>query len=84
MPTVNLILDAASINRILSRIAHEIAEHNEQRTSVVLVGVQRGGVLLAQRLSRLLEQIWGDTVPVGQLDVSMHRDDLDKRSVPGV
>ena len=68
----------------LTRIAHEIAERNESSTDVVLVGIQRGGVPLAQRLSALLAVIWGHSVPSGELDISMHRDDLDQRAAPNM
>jgi pyrimidine operon attenuation protein / uracil phosphoribosyltransferase len=84
MPEATLILDDAAIQRALTRIAHEIAERNESGREVVLVGIQRGGVPLGQRLSNLLTGIWGDPVPTGSLDVSMHRDDLDHRAAPNV
>lgn len=84
MPDSSVILNAAAIQRALTRIAHEIAERNEVSADVVLVGIQRGGVPLAQRLSALLAAIWGHTVPTGDLDVSMHRDDLDQRAAPHV
>ncbi len=77
-----LILNTTAIQRALTRIAHEIAERNESGQPVVLVGVQRGGVALAKRLSALLAGIWGQPVPVGSLDVTMHRDDLDGRVAP--
>jgi pyrimidine operon attenuation protein/uracil phosphoribosyltransferase len=80
----SLILNAAAIQRALTRIAHEIAERNETSSEVVIVGIQRGGVPLAERLARLLGNIWGQTVPTGNLDVSMHRDDLDQRLAPNV
>ena len=79
-----VILNGLAIQRALTRIAHEIAERNETSQEVVLVGIQRGGVPLAQRLSKLLAGIWGQTVPTGSLDVSMHRDDLDQRVAPDV
>lgn len=79
-----LLLNGPAIQRALTRIAHEIAERNEASRAVVLVGIQRGGVPLAQRLSELLAGIWGHPVPTGQLDVSMHRDDLDRRVAPDV
>jgi pyrimidine operon attenuation protein/uracil phosphoribosyltransferase len=82
MPETTPILNAASIQRALTRIAHEIAERNEMSQEVVLVGIQRGGVLLAKRLARLLEAIWAQPVPTGSLDISMHRDDLDQRAAP--
>jgi len=77
-----VILNAPAINRALTRIAHEIAERNDAGTEIVLVGIQRGGVPLAQRLGHLLAGIWGQPMPVGKLDVSMHRDDLDQRVAP--
>jgi pyrimidine operon attenuation protein / uracil phosphoribosyltransferase len=79
-----IILNEAAIQRAVVRIAHEIAEGNELSREVVLVGIQRGGVPLAERLGRILTGIWGHSVPTGRLDVSMHRDDLDQRLAPDV
>jgi pyrimidine operon attenuation protein/uracil phosphoribosyltransferase len=84
MPDPTLILNAAAIQRALTRIAHEIAERNETGNEVVLVGIQRGGVPLGKRLGELLAGIWGQAVPTGSLDVSMHRDDLSRRAAPNV
>jgi pyrimidine operon attenuation protein/uracil phosphoribosyltransferase len=84
MPDPTLILNAAAIQRALTRIAHEIAERNETGNEVVLVGIQRGGVPLGKRLGELLTGIWGQAVPTGSLDVSMHRDDLSRRAAPNV
>lgn len=84
MPEPTTILNAGAIQRALVRIAHEIAERNETSQELVLIGVQRGGVPLAERLSKLLAAIWGHPVPTGKLDVSMHRDDLDRRMAPDV
>ena len=79
-PTI--ILNGPAMQRALTRIAHEIAERNESSHEVVLVGIQRGGVPLAQRLAKALLGIWGHPTPTGSLDVSMHRDDLDQRVAP--
>jgi pyrimidine operon attenuation protein/uracil phosphoribosyltransferase len=84
MPESVVILDTAAIQRALTRIAHEIAERNEVGAEVVLVGIPEGGVPLAQRLEKILAEIWKHAVPVGSLDVSMHRDDLDQRAAPKV
>src|SRR5258708_20768672 len=84
MAESTVILNTAAIQRALIRIAHEIAERNETSAEVVLVGIQRGGVPLAERLGRILTGIWGHAVPTGKLDVSMHRDDLDQRVAPDV
>jgi pyrimidine operon attenuation protein/uracil phosphoribosyltransferase len=84
MANITLILNAVAMERALTRIAHEIAERNETGSEVVVVGIQRGGVPLAQRLGGLLAGIWGQPVPTGSLDVSMHRDDLQQRAAPNV
>ena len=84
MPESTVILDALAIQRALTRIAHEIAERNEVGANVVLIGIPVGGDHLAQRLSQVLVEIWKHPVPVGILDVSMHRDDLDQRIAPKV
>jgi len=79
-----VILNAVAMQRALARVAHEIAERDEAGAQVVLVGIQRGGVPLAHRLSALLSALWGHPIPTGSLDVSMHRDDLDQRAAPNV
>jgi pyrimidine operon attenuation protein/uracil phosphoribosyltransferase len=84
MPETTVILNAQATQRALTRIAHEIAERNETSSEIVLVGIQRGGVPLAEKLSKLLAEIWKQPVPTGQIDVSMHRDDLGQRAAPNV
>lgn len=79
-----VILDALAMGRALTRIAHEIAERNERSSEVALVGIPAGGDVLARRLGEILSGIWKHPVPVGSLDVSMHRDDLDRRAAPQV
>jgi pyrimidine operon attenuation protein / uracil phosphoribosyltransferase len=84
MPESTVILDASAIQRALTRIAHEVAERNEVSAAVVLVGIPEGGVPLAQRLGKILSEIWKHAVPTGSLDVSMHRDDLNRRAAPKI
>ncbi len=72
------------MHRALTRIAHEIAERNENGAEVALIGIQRGGVSLAQALGKILSGIWSLPVPVGTLDVGMHRDDLDRKVAPNM
>ena len=81
-PTV--LLNTHAIQRALMRIAHEIAERNEAGAEVVLVGIPLVGDQLAVRLGKILSEIWKLPVPVGVLDVSMHRDDLDQRAAPTI
>ena len=84
MPESAVLLNAAALQRALTRIAHEIAERNEAGAEVVLVGIPLVGDQLAFRLGSLLSDLWKLTVPVGTLDVSMHRDDLDRRAAPTI
>lgn len=84
MPEPVLILNAAALQRALTRIAHEIAERNENGAEIVLVGVPSGGIHLAKRLAKILSGIFGHEVPAGALDVSMHRDDLNLQFAPKI
>lgn len=78
----SLLLDATTLQRTIARMAHEIAERNPAGTDLAVVGIQSGGVYLAKRLAHQLNTIFGQTVPTGLLDASLHRDDLDRRSAP--
>jgi pyrimidine operon attenuation protein/uracil phosphoribosyltransferase len=84
MPESTVILNALGIQRALTRVAHEIAERNEASQDVVLVGIQRGGVPLSDRLAKILSGIVNLTIPAGSLDVNLHRDDLDQRAAPAL
>jgi pyrimidine operon attenuation protein / uracil phosphoribosyltransferase len=80
-PDARSVLESAEIGRALSRIAHEVLEHNKGASDLVLMGIPTRGVHLAHRLSQRLEQIEGSAVPVGSLDVTMYRDDLRRHPV---
>ena len=87
--TTNLVqvLGLADVNRAITRIAHEIIERNRGLDGVVIVGLQRGGVWLAERLVSTINQIEGEnspTSPLGKLDVSLFRDDISLRPVTPV
>lgn len=69
------ILDGEDIRRAVMRIAHEIIERNRGVEDLVLVGIHTRGVPLARRLSALIARFENVEVPVGELDISMHRDD---------
>lgn len=79
-----VILSTVALERTLKRMAHEIAERNESAKDLVVIGVQRGGVVLGSRLANLLKDILGQPVPAGSLDVSMHRDDIGTNAAPNV
>jgi pyrimidine operon attenuation protein/uracil phosphoribosyltransferase len=67
------------IRRAVVRIAHEIVEHNRGTNDLVFVGMRTRGVPLAHRIARAIAEFEGDAVPVGSLDVGLHRDDLTER-----
>jgi pyrimidine operon attenuation protein/uracil phosphoribosyltransferase len=71
-----VVMDAERITRALTRIAHEILEHNRGLSDLALVGVRSRGVPIAQRLAADLKHITGDDVAVGALDITLYRDDL--------
>lgn len=79
-----IILTTVALERALKRMAHEIAERNESGKDLVLVGIQRGGVFLAQRLTILLKEIIGQSISTGSLDVNLHRDDLSTHAAPNL
>jgi pyrimidine operon attenuation protein / uracil phosphoribosyltransferase len=74
------VLDAQAMSRALSRMAHEILEHNADLTRLGLVGIQTGGVHLARRLKAKIDEFASTNVPCGSLDIGMHRDDIGLRS----
>jgi pyrimidine operon attenuation protein/uracil phosphoribosyltransferase len=79
--TQTLLLDDDGIRRALTRIAHEILERNQGTSGVILVGLRRRGVPLAHRLAGLIQEFERAAVPVGELDVTMFRDDLELRGM---
>ncbi|HEU4998518.1 MAG TPA: bifunctional pyr operon transcriptional regulator/uracil phosphoribosyltransferase PyrR [Lapillicoccus sp.] len=70
------VLTSGDISRALRRIAHEILERNKGADDLVLLGIPSRGVPLARRLVGVMAEVEGVDVPVGSLDVTMHRDDL--------
>mgnify|MGYP001393494325 CR=1 FL=1 len=75
-----VILDEAAIRRALTRIAHETLERNKGVEDVVLVGIKTRGIYLARRLAERIEQIEGKKIEVGELDITLYRDDLTEKS----
>jgi|CXWL01.1.fsa_nt_gi pyrimidine operon attenuation protein/uracil phosphoribosyltransferase len=71
-----LIMDAGDISRAMMRIAHEILERNKGGKDLALVGIRTGGVHLAHRLVKRIQSIEGVQVPIGELDITLYRDDL--------
>ncbi|HET8760018.1 MAG TPA: bifunctional pyr operon transcriptional regulator/uracil phosphoribosyltransferase PyrR [Nitrospiria bacterium] len=83
MPELNVsngqerqVLDGSGVQRALSRMAHEIIERHKGVEGVVLVGIRTNGVYLARRLAAKIAEIEGANVPLGELDITLYRDDL--------
>jgi len=72
------ILDQAAIDRALTRMSHEILERNKGGEDIVLVGIKTRGVPLANRMQKKIKQIESLDVPIGELDITLYRDDLQK------
>ncbi len=70
------IMDEADMMRATKRIAHEIVEANRGVEGLVLVGIRRRGVPLAHRIAAAIAEFEGQEVPVGMLDITLYRDDL--------
>lgn len=69
------IYDEMAVKRALTRMTYEIIERNKGIDNLVIVGIKTRGAYLAQRIAKRLEQLEGASVPVGELDISMYRDD---------
>ncbi|MEO8851435.1 MAG: phosphoribosyltransferase family protein, partial [Allobranchiibius sp.] len=71
-----VVLSENEIRRALRRIAHELLERNKGADDLVLLGIPRRGVTLADRLAEAIADVEDVQVPTGALDVTMYRDDL--------
>ncbi|MGM8211819.1 bifunctional pyr operon transcriptional regulator/uracil phosphoribosyltransferase PyrR [Virgibacillus sp. W0430] len=74
------VMDPSAMMRALTRIAHEIVERNKGGENLVLVGIKTRGVPLAKRLQEKIKQIENRNVPIGELDITLYRDDLEEAS----
>ena len=72
----SVILDARAVARTISRMADEILERNDGSDRLMLVGIQRRGVQIADRIAEVINQREGINVPRGALDITLYRDDL--------
>lgn len=75
-----IIMDHDDIRRAVTRIAHEVCERNKDITNLVLVGIVKRGDQLATRLAKQIAEIEKQTIPVGALDITFHRDDSNTRA----
>ncbi len=78
-----IVLDEQAIGRALTRIAHEIIEKNKGIEDCVLIGIRTRGIFLADRLAKRINQIEGKEIELGELDITLYRDDLSKKTNDG-
>lgn len=81
MKTV-VLLDSKEFNKVIEEIAKQIASRHQNNDGIVLVGVQRGGVYLAERIKTYLQKILDCEIPLGSIDIGMYRDDLNQHLPP--
>jgi pyrimidine operon attenuation protein / uracil phosphoribosyltransferase len=74
--TARTMMDADQIRRAITRLGHEVIERQGGTDGLVLIGIQRRGVVLAQRLADVIAASERVRLPVGSLDISLYRDDL--------
>ena len=72
------ILSAEEIRRTLTRLASQIIEKSDDLSQVVLLGIYTRGVTLAHQLAQQIEMLEQVTIPVGAIDITFYRDDLDR------
>jgi pyrimidine operon attenuation protein / uracil phosphoribosyltransferase len=72
---MHVLLDGDSVTRGLRRIAGEIVEKNRGTRGLLLVGIRRGGIPIMQRLAHWIQELEGNAVPTGTLDITLYRDD---------
>lgn len=75
-----VILDEQAMQRAITRIAHEIIEKNEGTQDLLLVGIRTRGIHLARRIAEKIQQIEDTTVAVGDIDITLYRDDLSEKT----
>lgn len=71
-----VVMDNVQLHRTVTRIAHEIVERNKDVEDLILVGIRNRGVPLAERIAKAIQRFEGVEIPVGVLDITLYRDDL--------
>ena len=79
MVAMKAVLSGADITRALTRISHEIIEKNRGTENLLLLGIPTRGTYLAERIATEIGRIDSQAIPVGTLDITLHRDDLRSR-----
>lgn len=77
MSQISQIMDSKTLQRTVMRISHEILEKHNSLENLAIIGIRTRGACLAERIVKNIEKIEGVLLPLGILDITLHRDDLD-------
>ncbi len=77
---MKILMDNQAMRRAITRISHEIIEKNKGTHDLVIIGVKTRGIPLASRIVERIEEIEGVKLPMGTIDITFYRDDLQKKS----
>ena len=72
------IMDEQAVGRAITRISHEILERNKGTKDLAIIGIKTRGVTMAERIAVKIKEIEGVELPIGVLDITMYRDDIDR------
>ncbi len=78
---IKQLMDATSVGRSITRIAHEIIERNDGPNNIILIGIVTRGEPLAKRINKLIHDQSNEDIPIGLVDITFHRDDFRERLV---
>ena len=79
--TIKVMFDEKSVFRTLARLSHEIIEKNDDENELYIIGIRSRGVSIAKLLAENIKKFSDISVYLGELDISLHRDDIDKNDV---
>ena len=71
-----ILMDEGAIARMLTRLAHELVEHNKGTEDLCVIGIRRRGEFVARRIAALVKKLYGADLPCAGIDIGMYRDDL--------
>lgn len=78
------VIDAVTMKRALTRITYEIIERNQGIEDLVIIGIKTRGIYIAQRIAQRLKQLESVDIPVGELDITLYRDDKKEMEEPEI
>ena len=75
---MNIILDTQKLNLVIQRLAHELLEEEENTADICIIGLQPRGIVISDAITKAINQLSGNTIKYGKLDITFYRDDFRK------